>query len=69
MLQAGKTETEAETIGDIFLAKEEYLQEAFSAIDEKFNTIDTFLHDGLDIPQRMIERFQESVLWQPEVIC
>lgn len=63
MLRAGKTETEAATIRDIFLAKEEYLQEAFSAIDEQYNNVDTFLHDGLDIPQRMIERFQESVLW------
>lgn len=62
MLTAGKTETEAATIRDVFLAKEEYLQEAFLAIDEQYINIDQFLRDGLCIPKKLIERFQESVL-------
>lgn len=62
MLQAGKTETEAETIRDVFLAKEEYLDAAFSAMDAQYKNTDAFLHDGLNISQKLIERFQSSVL-------
>lgn len=62
MLAAGKTETEAEAIRDIFLAKEEYLNAAFSAIDTKYGDTEAFLQDGLNIPQKLIEQFQRSVL-------
>lgn len=61
-LSAGRTETEAETIRDIFLAKKEYLEAAFSAIDEQYENTDSFLRDGLNIPQDLIELFQNSVL-------
>lgn len=63
MLRAsGKTEAEAARMRDMFLAKEEYLTEAFLAIDEQYKSIDAFLCDGLDIPSELILRFQESVL-------
>lgn len=62
MLSAGKTAAEAETIRDIFLAKEEYLNAAFSAVDEQYENTDAFLRDGLHIPQKLIEHFQNSVL-------
>lgn len=62
MLLAGKTEMEAATIRDIFLAKKEYLNKAFEAIQEQYKNTDTFLREGLNIPQRLIERFQKSVL-------
>lgn len=62
MLSSGKTEAEAETIRDIFLAKEEYLDAAFSAIDAQYENTDAFLRDGLRIPRKLIERFQISVL-------
>lgn len=62
MLQAGKTESEAEIIKDIFLAKEEYLDAAFSVIDARYGNTDAFLRDGLNIPQKLIEKFQRSVL-------
>ena len=62
MLSAGKTEKEAETIRDIFLAKEEYLSAAFSAMDVQYENVDAFLCDGLNIPQKLIERFKRSVL-------
>lgn len=62
ILLAGKTETEAEKIRDIFLAKEEYLNEVFLAIHEQYRDIDTFLCDGLNIPHNLIEKFQKSVL-------
>ena len=62
MLSAGKTETEADIIRDIFLAKEEYLDTAFSVIDTQYGNTDAFLRDGLNIPQKLIERFQCSIL-------
>lgn len=62
ILASGKTKAEAETIRDIFLAKEEYLDAAFSAIDAQYKSTDDFLHVGLNIPQKLIERFQSSVI-------
>ncbi|MGN1410100.1 MAG: tyrosine-protein phosphatase [Eubacteriales bacterium] len=62
ILASGKTKAEAETIRDIFLAKEEYLEAAFSAVDAQYKSTDDFLRDGLNIPQKLIERFQSSVL-------
>ena len=62
LLSAGKTEKEAEMIRDIFLAKEEYLDASFSAIDSQYENTDEFLRDGLSIPQELLERFQGSVL-------
>ena len=62
MISAGKTETKAEMIRDIFLAKEEYLDAAFSTIDAQYENADVFLRDGLNIPQKLIGRFQSSVL-------
>lgn len=62
MLSDGKTEKEAETIRDIFLAKEEYLSAAFSTMDAQYENVNAFLCDGLNIPQKLIERFKRSVL-------
>ena len=62
MLLADKTEMEAVTIRDIFLAKEEYLNAAFGAIQEQYKKIDTFLCESLNISRKLIEKFQKSVL-------
>ena len=62
LLKDGKTEAEAEMIRDIFLAKEEYLDAAFSAIDTHYKSTDTFLCDGLSLPRKLIEQFQNRVL-------
>lgn len=62
MLASGKTEAEAEMVRDVFLAKEEYLDAAFSAMDAQYENVDTFLRDGLHIPQNLIVHFQSSVL-------
>ena len=62
LLVSGKTEAEAEMVRDVFLAKEEYLNAAFSAMDAQYENVDTFLRDGLHIPQNLIEHFQNSVL-------
>lgn len=62
ILEAGKSEAQATFIRDILLAKEEYISEAFKAIDEQYKTMDVFLSDGLHIPNELIEKFQSSVL-------
>lgn len=59
-----RTEMEAATIRDIFLAKEEYLNAAFGAIQEQYKNTDTFLCEGLNISRKLIEKFQKSVLWE-----
>ena len=61
-IEAGGTEAEAAVMRSVFLAKEAYLNEAFSAIDEQYPDMDTFLQEGLHIPRGDIERFQKSVL-------
>ena len=62
MLSDGNTEAEAAVVRDIFLAREEYLNEAFSAIDELYQDDTAFLHEGLHIPQGLIQQFRDSVL-------
>lgn len=57
-----RTEMEAATIRDIFLAKEEYLNAAFGDIQEQYKNTDTFLCEGLNISRKLIEKFQKSVL-------
>lgn len=61
MLAAGKAETEAEVVRNIFLAKEEYLNMAFEAIDAQYENTDTFLREGLHIPENLIEQFQKKM--------
>ena len=41
---------------------EDYLDAAFSAMDAQYKKTDAFLHDGRNISQKLIERFQSSVL-------
>ncbi|MDD7740043.1 MAG: tyrosine-protein phosphatase, partial [Lachnospiraceae bacterium] len=62
LISAGKSESEAKIVKDIFLAKEEYLNAAFASIDELYKNDSEFLRDGLNIPQELIERFRRSVL-------
>ena len=62
MRAAGKSEMEAAAIRDIFLAKEAYLDAAFSAIDAQFSDADAFLRDGLSLSEELIDRFRSSVL-------
>lgn len=62
MLAAGKGETEASAVKDAFLAKQSYLDEAFSAIDEQYPDAETYLGQGLYIPNTLIEVFRKNVL-------
>ena len=49
-------------VRDVFLARESYLDAAFSAIDEHYPDMDSFLRDGLYIPEGAIEKFRMSIL-------
>lgn len=62
MLQAGRDESEATAVKNAFLAKASYLGEAFSAIDEQYSDMETYLCEGLYIPQESILRFRKNVL-------
>ena len=62
MRAVGIAEMEAAAIRDIFLAKEAYLDAAFSAIDAQFSNTSAFLRDGLNLSEEMIDRFRSSVL-------
>lgn len=62
VLAAGRPTNEAEMVRDVFLARESYLDAAFSAIDEHYPDMVSFLRDGLYIPEGAIEKFRISVL-------
>ena len=62
MLAAGKTPQEAEAVRNVFLAKQSYLEAAFSAIDEQYPDMEAYLTRGLFIPEETILAFREKVL-------
>lgn len=62
LLAAGRAEAEAEMVKQMFLAKETYLNEAFSVIDRQYSSVNDFLCDGLNIPKEAVERFRMYVL-------
>lgn len=63
ILAAGRSETEAAAVKDTFLAKQSYLDAAFSAIDEQYPDMDTYLCEGLYISNTTIEVFRKDVLF------
>lgn len=62
MLEAGRPEPEAAAVKDAFLAKASYLGEVFSAIDEQYPDMETYLCRGLYIPQASIAAFRSRTL-------
>lgn len=62
MLSAGKDESEAAAVKDAFLAKASYLSEVFSAIDEQYPDMETYLCEGLSVPRESIVRFRKNIL-------
>ena len=62
MLAAGRPEPEAAAVRCAFLAKESYLSEAFSAIDEQYPDMEAYLSEGLYIPQISIAEFRSKML-------
>ena len=62
MILLGKSEAEAEAVKNAFLVKETYLNTAFSAIDELYHDMETYLTQGLYIPEEVIMEFREKVL-------
>lgn len=62
ILVSGRSEAVAGAVRDVFLAKAEYLNEAFAAIDAGYRDTDAFLREGLGLPGEVIGRFQNRVL-------
>lgn len=62
VLESGKSEQEAQFVRNMILAKEEYIDSAFKAIDETYGSTESFLTDGLHIPEELITQFREKLL-------
>ena len=62
MLAAGRPQAEVETVRDMLLAKESYLDAALAAIDAQHGGTEGFLREGLQLPPALLEQFRRSVL-------
>ncbi|MBR1598231.1 MAG: tyrosine-protein phosphatase [Lachnospiraceae bacterium] len=62
VLESGQPEEVALSVKDAFLAKEEYLNAAFAAIDKEYGGMENYIRDGLRIPEEMIEDFRSKML-------
>lgn len=60
-IAAGKSEAEAEAVRSIFLAKESYLNAAYAVVDQ-YGSVETFLKEGLFIPESSLRRFRAAIL-------
>ena len=52
----------AENTKNMFLAKEEYIEEVFDVINEKYKGIDNFIENILKIKNKEIEKFKKKIL-------
>jgi len=62
VLERKRDEAYARAIRESFLAKREYLQAAFDAIDSSFGGMDGYLHGALGISEEDIEAFRDRML-------
>ncbi len=62
LLAAGKTAEEADHVRDLVLAKEEYFDAAFEIVDRDFGGAETYLREGLAIPEATIRAFRDAAL-------
>ena len=53
---------QAEKTKNVFLAKEEYIEEVFDVIDDKWNGIDNFIKNGLKLSKKEIDNFKNIIL-------
>lgn len=53
---------EAETVRELYLAKEEFLQAALSAIEENFQSVDNFIRTKLQISDEVKAKMKEKYL-------
>lgn len=63
ILASGRSEEEAKMLKSMFLARESYLEAAYAAIEEKYQDVDTYLREGLEIPEMTILEFRKKVLY------
>lgn len=62
VLASGRPEAEARAARDVFLAKASYLETAFAAIDREYESMESYLTDGLFIPASVVDAFRERAL-------
>ncbi len=62
ILAAGKPVEEADHVRDLVLAKGEYFDAAFDAVDTQFGGTDAYLREGLGIPEETIGAFCAAAL-------
>ena len=58
----GRNKTKAENMRKIFLAKLEYINAALEVIDQDWENLEDFIHNGLKITQEEIVKFREKVV-------
>ena len=61
-LLSGRPEPAAAAARDVFLALPRYMEAAFQAIDEQFESTEAFLTEGLGIPEAVISEFRIKLL-------
>ena len=61
-LRSGRPEPAAAAARDVFLALPRYMEAAFQAIDEQFESTEAFLTEGLGIPEAVISEFRIKLL-------
>ena len=59
----GGDKKQANIVKNMFLAKEDYIEEIFYVIEEKWNGIDNFIKDGLKITEEEIKKFKEKMIY------
>ena len=62
LLAKGRSEEEARNVRLALLAKPEYLQSVFDAVDELYGGAEAYLLQGLELPPETVERFRETML-------
>ena len=63
----GNNKKKAEIIKNMYLAKEEYIEEIFYVIEEEYKGIDSFLKKGLKITGKEIEKFKKKIVMKEGV--
>ena len=61
-LRSGRPEPKAAAARDVFLALPRYMESAFQAVDEEYDSTASFLTEGLGIPESTLSDFQVKLL-------
>ncbi len=62
ILRSGRSEAEAETARECFLASPRFMEAALDAIEQRHGGPEVFLTEGLGIPESLLSEFREKLL-------